>query len=311
MRAYRRILRGLHIIGKRCNNPPVQPTAKSLVLDLLSSQRSAAMPVRALVAAASLFGIDGNGMRVALARLLAKNVIERDERGVYRLAAGAGAVTGHVRAWRRLEDLVRDWKGAWIAVHAGSLARSGRTSVRRNDRALAFLGFRELEAGLYLRPDNLAGGIEVVRTRLHDLGLARAATLFTMTNLDEAGERRARSLWDVAALRRGYREAAQRLATSTARLSSASTDDAMVETYLLGGDVLRQIVLDPLLPDAIVPGTERRSLIAAMRNYDKLGRACWAPFMRRHGAEASSAPLDVRTLDTAERIPVQAAGGAS
>lgn len=289
----------------------MQPTAKSLVLDLLSSQRSAAMPVRALVAAGALFGIDGNGMRVALARLLAKSVVERDERGVYRLAAGAGAVAGHVRAWRKLEDLVRDWKGAWIAVHAGSVARHDRSSVRRNERALAFLGFRELEAGLHVRPDNLAGGIDVVRDRLHALGLAPAATVFTMTNLDDEATRRACSLWDVAALRRGYREASRRLAASSARLDAAATDKAMVETYILGGDVLRQIVLDPLLPDAIVPGAERRALVAAMRDYDKLGRACWAPFMRRHGAEASSAPLDVRTLDTAERIPVQAAGGVS
>ena len=67
------------------------PTARSLILDLLSTLRRGAAPVRALVAAAGLFGIGENSLRVALARLLAAGMVERDARGQYRLGPGARA----------------------------------------------------------------------------------------------------------------------------------------------------------------------------------------------------------------------------
>ena len=50
----------------------------------------------------------------------------------------------------------------------------------------------------------------------------------------------------------------------------------MVESFLLGGRVIRQLVLDPLLPEPILPVGERDALAGAMRRYDRLGRACWA-----------------------------------
>jgi len=49
---------------------------------------------------------------------------------------------------------------------------------------------------------------------------------------------------------------------------------------VLGGRMIREIVLDPLLPEPLVPAAERAALVAAMRDYDRLGRACWAAFMR-------------------------------
>ena len=70
----------------------MRPTAKSLILDLLSTLRRGSMPVRALVAAGSFFGIEENALRVALTRLLARGLVERDERGQYRAGSRAGAL---------------------------------------------------------------------------------------------------------------------------------------------------------------------------------------------------------------------------
>ena len=49
----------------------------------------------------------------------------------------------------------------------------------------------------------------------------------------------------------------------------------MAESFRVGGDAVRQIVLDPLLPDPIVDVDARRALVAAMRRYDRIGRSCW------------------------------------
>src|SRR6185369_11769610 len=97
----------------------VSPTAKSLILDLLSTLRRGTMPVGALVEAGELFGIPGNNVRVALARLLAAGQVARDERGRYRLGATAEPVERRVRSWRELDRATRAWDGTWLAIHHG------------------------------------------------------------------------------------------------------------------------------------------------------------------------------------------------
>ncbi len=68
----------------------------------------------------------------------------------------------------------------------------------------------------------------------------------------------------------------------------------MVESFLLGGAVVRELVLDPLLPEPILPAGPRNELVAAMRDYDRMGRAAWADFLRGHGVVHWQAPADLR-----------------
>src|SRR5262249_14914529 len=57
-----------------------------------------------------------------------------------------------------------------------------------------------------------------------------------------------------------------------------------------GGRVIRQLVLDPLLPEPLAPEALRRELAQAMRRYDRLGRRAWAAFLARHGAPHVATP---------------------
>jgi phenylacetic acid degradation operon negative regulatory protein len=285
----------------------VRPTARSFVLDLLSTLRGGAMPVRALIAAGELFGIGGNSIRVALVRLVAAGRVGRDERGRYHLGAAAEPVRRHVASWRRPAERTRPWTGAWVGVATSGLRKSSARAARRA-RALRFLGLRPLEPGLELRPDNLRGGVAAVRAELQALGLEPAAPVFELRELDAATEARARGLWEVPALRAAYRRSLADLERSARRLPRLSEHEAMVESFLLGGRVIRELVLDPLLPQPIVPGAEREALVQAMRAFDRLGRACWAGFLDGYGVPHLRAPADTRILDGAERLA--AAGGA-
>ncbi|MDJ0787013.1 MAG: PaaX family transcriptional regulator [Myxococcota bacterium] len=258
------------------------PTAKSLVLDLLSTLGGRSMPVSALVAAGTLFEIGEPTLRVAVARLLSAGRIERDERGRYRLGPGAAAIDRRIQSWRRLEERTRPWQGAWAGVHlSGSASRGDR---RRSSKALELLGFRELTPGLRVRPDNLSGGVPALRRELADLGLEPGAPVFRMEELSPADEARARSLWDELDLATGYERSLLDLSESERMLDRLAEGDAMVETYLLGGRVLRQLVLDPVLPEPLAPASRRQALAAAMRRYDRLGRTHWSRFLAGHGA---------------------------
>ena len=228
----------------------VQPTARSLILDLLSTLRKGTMPVRALVEAGALLGLEENNIRVSLARLHASGRVERDARGRYRLGPAVAALRPQLQGWRHLRERMRPWRGDWIAVHQ---ERLGRGSDRRGwERALELLGFRTLGVGLALRPDNLRGGAPALRQEL--LALARGdgdqapclGRVFVMRDLDSESERAARSLWDRETLLAEAGKSLESLRESEARLPGLTSEEAMVETFLVGGRVLRQLVRHPL-----------------------------------------------------------------
>ena len=282
----------------------VSPTAKSLILDLLSTLRHGTMPVAALVEAGALFGVAENAVRVALARLLALGSVERDERGCYRLGPAAEPVNTQVVSWRRIEQTVRPWPpGTWLAVQTTGLDGSARAR-RRRGRAFRYLGFEELRPGLWLRPANLRERTEETGARLRALGLDRDAIVASLAELDPDVEAEARALWDADGLSRMYRESLTALEASEHHLASAPEGDAMVESFLLGGRVMRQLVFDPLLPEPIVRTRERTDLVSALRRYDRLGRACWSTFLSRHGVPTLRAPADTRIADGASRLAV-------
>jgi len=122
--------------------------------------------------------------------------------------------------------------------------------------------------------------------------------VFKLAELDAKTEARARKLWDGEAITGAQRREREGLERSAGKLERLSREAAMVETFLVGGRAIRQIALDPCLPEAIAPEAERRALVAAMREYDKAGRACWREFIRSHDAPHRAAPANLAGLHT-------------
>ena len=252
-------------------------TAKALILDLLSTTGRRPVPVRALVEAGRLFDVAENPLRVALARLLADGRVLRDQRGEYALSTGD--VSLRIRRWHSLDEELRPWGDAWVGVHRAGPPRARGASARARERALRFLGLAELAPGLHVRPDNLAGGVAGARRLLVGLGLEPSTPVLGLVELDPALRSRAWALWDVAGLAAGYRATRERLERSARALPGLDRAAARVESFELGGAAIRQLVLDPLLPDELAPsaglGRERRALVDTMKAYDRLGREAW------------------------------------
>jgi phenylacetic acid degradation operon negative regulatory protein len=268
----------------------ITPTARSLILNLLLASEERSQSARETIASCALFGIRENNVRVALARLVAEGLIEPTRRGIYRLGPRAAALADDVATWRTAEDRVRAWAGGWITVHVGPLGRSDRVALRARDRALAMLGLRELDRGLYVRPDNLEGGVDEARERLLRLGLEPAAAVFVATGFDAEREARARNLWDGERLSQAYRTARRELEQWHMRAGTLGPEAAAREAYLLGNEAIRQIVFDPLLPAPLVDVEERRAFVAAVRRHDDAGRDCWRRLHLGHGANDAAIP---------------------
>ncbi len=273
-------------------------TAKSLVIDLVSTMPSQfPVPVGALVRAAALFNIGENSMRVTLARLRSSGQVESDQRGLYRLSPAALPVNRQVRSWSSIEKSVGRWDGGWIAVEMSGLLRRDRRDSRGREQALRMLGFEQLTPALQIRPNNIVGGVELCRERLEELGFTPPPVVFRLADLDEATEQRARGLWPIDELEARYSTTRQLLVESAQRLPDMSSDAAMAESFRLGGEAVRQIVLDPLLPDAIVDVEARRALVAEMRRYDRIGRGFWKQWAGA-SVELERSPVGIGEFET-------------
>jgi phenylacetic acid degradation operon negative regulatory protein len=179
---------------------------KTLILELLLAVGDRPLTARDAIQACALFNISENSLRVTLARLSAAGFIEVAGRATYQLGPAATDLATEVATWRTAEARMRPWQGGYIVVHSGALGRSDRVALQRRERALKMLGFRLLERGLHIRPDNIEHHIDEVRERLYKLGLNREAAVFFANNLDSEREATVQQLWDGAALTQSYRQ---------------------------------------------------------------------------------------------------------
>lgn len=237
------------------------PPARALVLAFFHAASDRSLDVATLVAATGALGLKGNATRVALSRLVAEGWIARDERGRYRLRAERAAKASGLGAFKALPSLVTAWKGRFF----GCVFEPGREpdELRR-------LGFRAVSPGLAVRPDNLRGGLELLEARL---GAGRLISLEPAG----AGDATARwsSLWDCAALSRGYAQLRERIKKSRARLQKLSGEAQLAETWAVAQSGIVQLEQDPLLPDAWVDAAARTQAVHELVAYDRDARAHW------------------------------------
>lgn len=276
-----------------------QPSAKTLILELLQARNAGAFAVRDVILAAQLFDIGESAVRVTFTRLAAAGLVEGAGRGCYRLGPAAAGLAADVARWREAGQGLRDWTGGWIAVQCGALGRSDRGALQVRLRALGLAGFAEFERDFHLRPDNLPGGIEVLRRRLRGLGLEPAAPVFLAGSFEAPHEAAARALWDGAALNVGYRHLRQQMDDWLEGAFALAPDVAAREAFLLGSQAIRRVIYDPLLPAPLVDVAEREAFFAATRRFDAAGRRLWQRFF------AATANNDDRTKEGErhERLP--------
>jgi phenylacetic acid degradation operon negative regulatory protein len=262
-----------------CNIERRKPTAPEVILDLLMANGTA-LSSQALCRAGAVMQISETAVRVALTRLCEQGKLRQSSRGVYAISPASRPLFGDVDAWRRKEANMVAWNGGWVAVHDTLVQRSDKTAWRRHCLALALRGFAEFEPGLQLRPDNLDGGVETLRSRLGGLGLSPHATLFRLTGLDEMRHARAAGLWKVDALTRQYAALARTLDAHTVVMRQDGGPDALRESLLLGREAIGLLLRDPLLPPELMPPQPRQTLMAAAARYQDAARGLWRDWIR-------------------------------
>ena len=169
-----------------------------------------------------------------------------------------------IEEWRLGDARRRDWHRNWVLAQGDS-----------DSWALNACGFFYLDKQLWVRPDNLKRSAEALQTLLENLGASSGCIIATDASLSLSREKTALERVALNTLQNKYAETIIKLKESLAQLNVIPTDAAQKECFYLGGTAIQVRALDPLLPEEIQPGDDRRSLWTLMLEYDQVGRAIW------------------------------------
>lgn len=258
-----------------------EPTASAaeILLSLMNASPRPTLEMARLVRGGRLLGLTENNVRVTVSRLRSRGLLESTERGRYQLGDEARIVAREVRTWRTRHRRVRArWRDGYVLALLGDGGTEARPGPRRA-RSMRLAGFRRLAPRVHVRPDNLRGGIRWLRAHFDAAALEAPPTLARVHDTEPAWADRVAGLYDRAGLNERYRRYLERLRTSLPRLATLPTEDAMRESFFLGREVTGALIVDPLLPAALVDVERRDALFAAMIEYDDLARPLWVDAM--------------------------------
>lgn len=264
----------------KISNIVAPPDARTLVLDLFAAHPGGRFATSELVLAGGLFGLSSTALRTAVARLRREGRLVALSRGVHAAGPAADAWRRRVEGWRDAPGHRTEWRGGWLMAAARPSSLS-RTAWRATLRALEVEGFRQTRQGLWLRPDNLAGGLGACRDRLIEYGAAPALMTARLDALDPGAARTVPDLWDPSGLAASRRALLAQLNQSLERLHRMPVEAAARESLTLGRSAVRAIVRDPLLPAEWEEAPLLGELVAAMEPYQDAGRTIWLAYLGR------------------------------
>lgn len=254
----------------------IQP--RKLILGLLLAAKGQSVSAKDLVAACELFGVAQGSTRVALARLTAEQQIESAGRGIYTLGPAAKSIGAQVTHWQKQMQRTRPWTGHYTVAYTNHMGRTNRTILKQRETAFELCGFRELEQGLFIRPDNIEKNLDALKNRLVDMGVAPDCHLFVVNQFQTHTLQDIQNLWNPSELNALYREQTQSLQQWLETHDTLELEVAAKESYLLGSHNIRLVRHDPLLPDDWIDPQLRAAFFDTVNQLDTIGQTIWRHF---------------------------------
>ncbi len=249
-------------------------TARNLLLDLFRTSPSNDWPVKKLIEVANLFNINANAIRVNLTRLLSTGLIETNNRGFYRLNWKYDPVRDWIDEWVKGEERVIEWDGRWLCLHPTQMLK--KKEWEQLDKASNKLGFRSVEQRMWVRPNNLKLSVKKINELIETLSDLEDF-IFTISEVIYFRDTKISvdNLWDVPSLELSYRTCIQKLKSSKQSLANGDEATALRDSFILGGEAIHLLTLDPLLPDEMIDQKLRNEVNDAAHEYIGHFNALW------------------------------------
>ncbi|MBF6619297.1 MAG: PaaX family transcriptional regulator [Patulibacter sp.] len=226
------------------------------------------------------FGYSAGAARIALNRVVERQLLERHREGRFISYSPTPRLLELIAVGeRRLRTLALDapWDGTWTLVWY-SIPEEQRRERHRLGRRLRFLGFGPLEDSTWVAPRDHAGDVDPYLERL---GVRNLTGMFVGRQATPPEAIIARA-WDREELVKRYRLFLDEF--SPYRDRSLTDDEAFVVRTRLANTYRRFPYLDPGLPRDVFPAADERKQAATL--YEDLLPAL-EPAARRHFDGAS------------------------
>lgn len=252
----------------------IRMTPKNLIVQVLSAGRGQVVSVEDFILVGNIFGFKSNAVRVALARLVKDFMVESDERGFYRLHPSHNPKDEWIYQWRLGVKRMRRWDGGWLG--ASFLTRVSPKERQDSLKIIRRFGFAEGIHEMWIRPDNLRTSLSSLRQALYGMGLTQNMELFVCNGFStRLVEHWKDLLWPLKQIKKQYHHLLQSIEKSQKKCPDMPLEQALLETFMLGGEIIYSLARDPLLPEEIASQDLLKKLTQAMLDYDRLGRHLW------------------------------------
>ena len=141
------------------------------------------------------------------------------------------------------------------------------------------MGFTQLEPGLHIRPNNIDADLAAIESHLLTLGMDKEAQVFLAQQFKPTDEEKIHHCWKPVELNLSYRKTTQELSRWIEKHKTLSLPQAARESYLMGNQAIKSIVLDPLLPAPLIDEQARATFFEAVRAFDTIGHGIWREFL--------------------------------
>lgn len=243
-------------------------TPKAIILNILRASHPHPLSTANILETGDVLGVSANNMRVSLTRLVASGLISSPSRGLYQLAAETNIISSYLESWRQGNKRIGQWDQSWLAAIP--------SKPYKHLKALERMGFREISAGLWARPNNLTLSQHQLTNILNGFQVQFDVSPFVMHSLNEAEVQSWKSLWPSEdTLNEQYLFAVTELQQSISRLPQQTLKQQLKETFLLGGEAIKTLMAAPLLPNDWIQTSALEQLTDAMLDYDVVGRNIW------------------------------------
>lgn len=263
-------------------------TAKSLILDLLRTSKPSALPVHLLINTAAIFEISENTLRVNLNRLIKRDAISQDSRGYYQVSETTSPLRSWVATWRAGEQRVKPWQQQWLNLQIASSLNSNAN--KQLQRAAFRFGFRQYWDNSWIRPDNLAINNSLLRHLLQQLSEQDGFMLMQVQQF--SCDKNPEQLWQPKNLERAYLSHITALQDSIDNIEAAELATRFRQSFILGGDCIHTLAIDPLLPAQLINVALRDQLTQLMKTYDRMCTPYWQQLFSQYKFANSPAHLE-------------------
>jgi phenylacetic acid degradation operon negative regulatory protein len=196
------------------------------------------------------FAISESNLRTALCRMLKKGILEKKRVGrqAFYARSGKGQTLGANVALRFREPDRSDWAGTWWGV-CFSISNTDKRDRYRIRKKLLNYHFRPLYSGFWIRPYSITQNMAAV---LNTDYINKSARLIRFTPEKTFTVEFIIRLWEMNKINVGLGKGLELMARHE-NLSEQSPERAFVNLIKIGGQVVRILFTDPLLPACYLP----------------------------------------------------------